>query len=387
MAVTPKDVLTNPNFCPMPWAGLMYNFDGSIRNCIRQADKPPIGNIHDTSIEDILLGEENQSRQQLILDGKSVPSCQGCYDLEHNKKGFDIISDRIFYIRELKKTPLDTYKLNNHDLHAIDVRWSNLCNFSCVYCAPIFSSKWAEELGVTISTPSEEQKQNFKQYVIQRAKQLKHVYLAGGEPLLMKQNLELLEILYKENPEVNLRINTNLSKVDTQVFERVCKFKNVHWTVSVETTDNEFEYIRYGGSWKDFQDNLATISKLDHKISFNMLYFLLNYHSLFNCVDYFLSLGYHPNSFVIGAMSTPIALNVRHLPKDILEQILSMLVDRISQHPGFLLEDSYQNLLRYIEQPFQKNLASSLAMLQSIDTRRGLDSSETFPDLYKILKG
>ena len=39
-----------------------------------------------------------------------------------------------FYIKELKKVPTDLYAPGNFDLQTTDIRWSNLCNFSCVYC-------------------------------------------------------------------------------------------------------------------------------------------------------------------------------------------------------------------------------------------------------------
>ena len=131
--MTPRDMLTNPTFCPMPWTGLMYNFDGAVKNCIRSAG--PLGNIKDQSIEQILVGN-NQSRQQQIVDQQPVETCQTCYDLERGKRGFDHISDRIFYIRELKNTPVDTYQVGNFDLQTVYVRWTNLCNFACVYCGP-----------------------------------------------------------------------------------------------------------------------------------------------------------------------------------------------------------------------------------------------------------
>lgn len=371
----------------MPWTGLMYNFDGTVRNCIRGADKQPIGNIQTQNIEDVLTGQINVERQSKILQGQPIPSCQGCYDLEQGKKSFDIISDRIFYIRELKQIPLTTYRANNHELHAIDVRWSNLCNFSCVYCSSEYSSRWSEELGIKVVTPVEEQRNKFKDYIIKHAGQLKHVYMAGGEPLLMKQNLELLDVLQKENPQVNLRINTNLSKVDTRVFERICEFENVHWTVSVETMGKEFEYVRHGGSWQDFLDNLSAISSLDHKISFNMLYFILNYRSMFDCIDYFLGQGFHPNSFIAGALLTPEELNIRHLPDTEIESLTMLLNDKIQSKPGYLLEDSYQNLLNYITQPFDKNPQRSVEFLAALDSRRGLDSRDIFPQVYNILQG
>jgi sulfatase maturation enzyme AslB (radical SAM superfamily) len=380
--MTPKDILTNKHFCPMPWTGLMYNFDGNVKNCIRSAG--PIGNIKDTPIEEILLGPTNVQSQTTILNNMPVPTCHTCYDLEHNKKGFDIISDRIFYIKEFKKQSLDLYQPDKFNLSTIDVRWSNLCNFACVYCGPEFSSKWAAEINSHRSIPTDQQQQDFKEYILKNAKNLKHVYLAGGEPLLMKENLELLGEL---NPEVNLRINTNLSKVDTKVFDTICKFKNVHWTVSVETTAEEFEYIRFGGKWSDFLDNLTTIKKLDHKISFNMLWFLLNYDTVFNCVDFLKELGFHNNSFIIGALLNPDHLNVRHLPESVLNLVKIKLESKIAEKPGYLLEDSYKNMLYYIQQPANKDLPGSFDKLAAMDKRRNLDSSKIFRELYKLKEG
>jgi MoaA/NifB/PqqE/SkfB family radical SAM enzyme len=361
----------------MPWSGLMYNFDGKIKNCIRSAG--PLGNIKDQPIESILI-ENNLSKQQRIVDQQPVATCHTCYDLEQGKKGFDHISDRVFYIRELKNTPVDTYQVGNFDLQTVDVRWTNLCNFAFVYCGPEFSSKWSDELKIRHQTPTEQQTTDFKNYIYDHAGQLRHVYLAGGEPLLMKENLTLLE---KLNPDVNIRINTNLSKVDTRVFEEVCKFPNVHWTVSVETLAQEFEYIRHGGSWPDFLENLNKIKKLDHKISFNMLHFLLNYNSIFDCVDFLSAQGFHNNSFIIGALLTPEYLNIRHLPQNVLNSVKSKLQNRINQKPGYLLEDSYQNMLHYIDTPFEKNIKLSVDKLSELDQRRGIDSKTIFKDLYK----
>ena len=383
--MNPKDVLTNKHFCPMPWTGLMYNFDGKVKNCIRSDTATGLlGNIKDAPIEEILLGSINVTKQTNITNNKPAAGCHTCYELEHGKEGFDIISDRIFYIREFKKTSLDTYQPNNFDLQTIDVRWTNLCNFSCVYCGPEFSSKWADELNVRTETPSDEQSADFREYIYRHAKNLKHVYLAGGEPLLMKENLDLLKEL---TPDVNLRINTNLSKVDTGVFDAVCKFKNVHWTVSAETIEEEFEYIRFGGKWSDFLDNLNTIRKLDHKISFNMLWFLLNYDTVFGYVDYLKGLGFHNNSFVIGALLTPDYLNIRHLPENVLNLLKIKLESKINQQPGYLLEDSYRNMLHYIQQPIEKNLTNSFEQLAVMDQRRGVDSSKIFTELYKLKEG
>ena len=378
----PKKILTDGTFCPVPWTGLMYNFDGVVKNCIRSSGS--IGNIKNNSIEEILLGPVNTETQELMSKSQPGPRCGPCYDLERGKKSFDIVSDRIFYIREMKQVPLETYRSGNHDLRTIDARWSRLCNFACVYCSAEFSSRWAMEVNDSRVSPSDEDLEAFKKYILDRAKNLKHVYLAGGEPLLMKQNLELLDVLKKVNPDVALRINTNLSKVDTQIFEKICGFKNVHWTISLDEMEQEFEYVRYGGSWQDFLENLDHIRDLPHKITFNMLHFILNHLSIFDTVDFLQARSFHANSFVIGPLLTPTELNIRHLPADEVDLVKQELTRRIAQHPGYLLEDSYQNLLNYINQPFSPDISRTFDFLDKLDKRRELDSSRVFPRLYTL---
>ena len=381
----PKEYLTNKNFCPIPWTGFMYNFDGTVKNCIRNPQ--PIGNLKDNSLVEILQGERNCLTKHNMTYNKPGPTCNVCYDLEKDKNSFDIISDRVFYLKELKEVNLNTYKsIDAFNLSTIDIRWNNTCNFACVYCNYEFSSRWATELDMTFDAVPEHRFRQMKQYIFDRADQLKHVYMAGGEPLLMKENLELLEILQEKNPNINLRINTNLSKTNTRVFEKICEFPNVHWTVSVDEMAEEFEYVRYGGSWDDFLDNLTTISKLNHKISFNMLHHLLNYRSIFDCVRFLQKLGFHNNSFVIGPLLTPNYLNIRHLPDHMLNVVEQELVDRINQKPGYLLENSLQNMLQYIKEPIEKNIDYCLAEIAKMDQRRNINSRAVFTELYNLLE-
>lgn len=377
--MTPRDILTNRAFCPMPWTGIMYNVDGRIKNCIRSAEA--IGNLHDNSVTEIL--DQDTEIKNFMRKGEKFKRCKPCYDLERQKNNFDIISDRIFYIKELRTVDTTLYSTDQHDLRTVDIRWSNLCNFACVYCSPEFSSRLASETGTVIKIPQADQRNTFKNYIFERVDQLKHVYLAGGEPLLMKENYEFLTLLKQKNPMVNLRVNTNLSHIDSGIFDLVCGFSNVHWVVSVESTGIQYEYIRYGGSWTNFMENLLTIQKLPHKISFNMLYFILNYQSLFECIELLKNLKFHNNSFILGALNDPDYLNVRHLPDSVLNCIKNVFKDKINKQPGFLLQDGLENVLNYLEQPIKKNLAHTFEKIQQLDSMRNLDSRQIFADLYK----
>lgn len=379
-----KEYLTNRSFCPIPWTGFMYSANGEVMNCIRS--QRAIGDINDSSIHDILAN--NTQTKQNMLNHEPGLGCTGCYGLEHDKKRFDIISDRVFYLRELKEVNSTVYDdVNNFDLHQIDIRWSNICNFGCIYCGPEYSSRLATELGAPIKTPPADRIQEMKEYIFNNAHQLKHVYMAGGEPLLMKENLELLELLKQVNPNVNLRVNTNLSKVDTRVFETVCEFPNVHWTISIETLGKEYEYIRYGGKWTDFTDNLAIIQNLKHKVSFNMLYFILNYKSIFECIRFLQGLGFHNNSFIIGALNNPNYLNVRHLPDHMLAEAEQILQEEIAKKPGYLLENGLNNVLHYIKSPIDKDINGCLKGLADLDQRRNINSRNIFTEFYRLIEG
>jgi len=379
-----KEYLTNRKFCPIPWTGFMYFPSGDVLNCIRS--QLPIGNLKDKSIHDIL--KENTKTKQNMLDHKEGIGCNVCYDLEGDKQNYDMISDRIFYLKELKTVDNTLYNdPNNFKLHKIDIRWTNVCNHACVYCGPEYSSKWATELKIQVQEPTPERVEELKQLVFDNAHQLKHVYLAGGEPLLMKENLELLEILQEKNPDVNIRVNTNLSKTGTKVFEKICEFSNVHWTISLDEMGEEFEYIRYGGVWTDFLDNLNIIKQLNHKISFNMLHHLLNYRSLFKTIEFLKQLGFHNNSFVVGSLLGPDHLNIRHLPEKMLNLVKSDIIAWLDKKPGYLLEDGLKNVLQYINSPIEKRIDLCLEEIAKIDQRRGIDSKKIFTEFYNSLEG
>jgi len=376
-----KEILTNKSFCPLPWTGFIVQQNGDVKNCV--LSKEIIGNIDTHSIEEILAGKKNIKIKEEMLADKKPDSCVGCYQLEKNKNNFDIISQRIYYIKELRGVdPLLYDQIINFNLHTVDIRWTNQCNQACVYCGPHNSTVWEKEIGASkiMSTIAKTAIRNF---IFNNIKQLRNVYLAGGEPTLMNENLEFLNLLLKENPNVTLRVNTNLSNIDTKIANLIKQFKNVHWIVSVESTEKHYEYIRYGGNWKKFCNNLEEIKKINgHKISFNMLYCILNYLEIFRCVDYLTTLGFHNNSFVLGPVYGPVYLNVLNLPNEKIQQARAELNRRINSSPGFILEDGYINLLKYLDTPFKKNIEKSFLELKKLDNRRRIDSTSIFKELY-----
>ena len=115
-----------------------------------------------------------------------------------------------------------------------------------------------------------------------------------------------------------------------------------------------------------------------------MLYFVLNYKSIFETIEYFKSLGFHNNSFVLGPLNTPQELNVLNLPKNILDECKTLFQNQIDKKPGFLLQNSYENVLNYLTgTQFYANIKLTKQKLILMDKTRNIDSSKIFTQLYK----
>lgn len=379
-------IIKNKSFCVLPWSGFELEPNGTVKNCV--LSKEPIGDIHKEDIEDILKNKKSCAIKKHMREDAKPASCSVCHLQERGRNRIDSLSSRLYYIKELA-THIDEETFDediNFDLRHVDLRWSNQCNHACVYCAPYYSSKWASELNVQVKSDVTA-KQKVKKFVFENVEKLKNVYLAGGEPLLMKDNLEFLELLANKNPNVNLRINTNLSKTGTKIFDKICEFKNVHWTVSVEAIESRFEYIRYHGKWEDFLQNLKIIKTLNHKTSFNMVFFILNYHHIFDCIDFFKDLGYHENDFIVGPLYRPLHYNILNLPNQIIKNIKSQLQKKISSS-RFNLKNSFENLLEYYNtEAFKPDINGFFEQSSVMDKRRHSNWRQTFPEVWEDLRG
>jgi len=383
--VDAKKLLQNKSICVLPWTGFQLEPSGEVKNCI--ISKEFIGNIADTKIKNIVHGEANTRLKEKMLSDLKPNNCSGCYLQEKHRADLSSISSRLYYLKEIgPKTDLKLLEQpKDFSLKHVDLRWTNSCNQACVYCGPGLSSKWAQELGVKVNSKKDVRK-DVKEFVFENISNLQNVYLAGGEPMLMKENLEFLNLLKEKNPNCTIRVNTNLSTTQTGIFDLLVSFPNVHWTVSVETLGQEYEYVRHHGSWSDFEKNLTIIKKLEHKISFNMLHFILNYDSLFDCVDHFRELGFHDNSFIIGPLYTPTHLNILNLPSPMVEKVVKKIKNLLEEKPKGYLKNSYENLLLYYTTTkWDRNIKDFVDKTKIRDARRGTDWSKVFPQLFEEL--
>ena len=316
-----KKYFKNKSLCPLPFAGLYIEPSGDVKCC--SISKQTLGNIHTQSIEDLINGETVKSIRRDMLEEKFPSNCNECYEKERNFKSinFNQISNRLYHIGKLGTAPIKLYEdENNFELQQLDVRWRNTCNGACVYCGPELSSRWAVELNDTKRMTKQAMSDSIE-YVYDHIDTVKTLYLCGGEPMMMKENVKLVKIIAETRPELDIRINTNLSNLNNPVYETIKDLPNIHWILSAEASEDRFEYIRYPLSWTNFINNFEVIKKLPHKISMNMSWNILNSFGIFEFIDLMIENGLHENSFVINPVLDPKYYNILNLPQEVINVI------------------------------------------------------------------
>lgn len=381
-----KNFIKNKSLCPLPFAGLYIQPNGNVKCC--SISQEVLGNTHNESIESITQSKTVKKIRRDMLDNKFPKNCLECYNKEKAMKNFNFnqISNRLYHIGKLGVATTKLYKdENSFELQQLDVRWRNTCNGACVYCGPTLSSRWASELGLK-NKMDEDAMQTSIDYVYKNLASVKMLYLCGGEPLMMKENIKLLEIISKVNPNLDIRVNTNLSNVDNDVFKLLVKLPNVQWILSAEAMEEKFEYIRFPLKWKNFIKNFHIVKQLKHKISLNMSWNILNAFGIFEFIDYMQSVGLHQNAFVLNPVDGPTKFSVRNLPNNIRNKIKNEAIERHGRlHEPFMLKYSYEAIIEHCKEPQMKKLQELKKELSVLDLRRNLNSTTVFPDLYEIL--
>lgn len=390
-----KDTLLNHiSLCPLPWNGIYVNPDGQIKNCA--INNQTLGNINQEPLHNIVNNSINQTIRNDMLNGVRHTRCNTCYLVEDNSLDTnDNESNRSWYKKiAINNSNLDIFDNNkNFEPIVLDLRWRNTCNYACAYCGPDLSSTWESLASDSKFVPNEHILDQSKQYIFDRLLNVKHVYLAGGEPLLMKDNVELLNRLHDVNPNVELRINSNISNLNGPVYALLKKFKNVNWTVSVDSRYENFEYTRWPGKWNNFVKNVLLVKdQVGDQMNFNMVWSILNSDEIFDTFDTLLDLGFHENMFIVQCLRDPSPLNVLQLPPSHINELKLKIKNHMNRsNPEWWLYKSLTSMYNFLnnaglsrENTSNRILQDTIDFLTKIDDLRGTSSRAVFKELYNI---
>ena len=261
-------------FCMLPWMHMHAFPDGRAYPCCLADYWHPVGDLRKNTMAEVWNQDAYKTMRKNMLEEKSCKECTKCYEQERHG-AFSMRNDSNRNYGHLIKETNDTHADGKHPDFRIrywDVRFSNLCNFSCRSCGPIFSSNWyndhvklynrkpdvlgREMLRVEYTTGNED---DMIAQMMPHVPHLEQVYFAGGEPLIMKEHYFLLEKLIEAGKtDIRLQYNTNFSELrfkDKHVFDYWRHFKNVSVGASLDGMGAQAELIRKGTDWKQTVEN------------------------------------------------------------------------------------------------------------------------------------
>jgi sulfatase maturation enzyme AslB (radical SAM superfamily) len=120
---------------------------------------------------------------------------------------------------------------------------------------------------------------------------VKRINFTGGEPLLIKENILVLEELVNcNNTDCEILITTNASVINKSIIDLISQFNSVHWTISLDGIENSAEYIRHGTTWNQVNQNIHTILATKQSVAFNTVLSTYSVLDLTKLVKYFVAL-------------------------------------------------------------------------------------------------
>ena len=261
-------------YCPSPWTGGFFTHTEQKACCSHQSVQisSPLKFISgDYTLDDPQPGSYLKDVKRGIISGNLDKDCQRCKDQESQ----GIKSLRQVFVEQAKN--LGIPEVRDPDAptvpQAIEVRLSNLCNFKCRMCFPMYSSlldkevsdnphmkKWFQDVDFGKANSEEE----FLNDIITMIPQLKWINLTGGEPMILPSVMGLIdEIIHQGyNSEMSLHITTNCSTINPRMLEHFTKFKKIQLTLSLDGVSGVAEYIRHGTIWDKVNANFDRYGKL-----------------------------------------------------------------------------------------------------------------------------
>ena len=275
-----KLLVESDNFCMMPWVHMHAYPDGRVYPCCIADYWHPIGNLRDNTMEEVWNGELYRELRRNMMADQPSKQCTKCYEQEKNEFfSMRNESNRTYghHVGLVDNTTKDGYNPDFH-LRYWDIRFSNLCNFRCRTCGPMFSSQWFQDhkkmygkvpdaLGRNLNVI--EYAGGTEDAILEQMEQhipyLEQVYFAGGEPLIMKEHYYLLEKLIEYGKtDITLQYNTNFSELrykNKHVFDYWKHFENVSVGASLDGSGARGELIRKGQDWKQTIENRERMMK------------------------------------------------------------------------------------------------------------------------------
>jgi len=301
-----KSLSGSNTFCVLPWMHFATRPNGDMRLCCNSNSSGAgfdheIGLVKNESGRPANFGTETpmsawnndymRSVRTTMLEGNIPASCRKCFDEESkgvvSKRMWETggwIEDGIDVDELIKQTSTDGTVPEK--LVYLDLRLGHTCNLKCVMCSPHDSSQWvADHKKVfplfqheSIKSQMQWDRKKFNNFwhenpdfwkeMYAQIPNLKQVYFAGGEPLMIREHKLFLEEIIRQGyaDKILVRYNTNGLLVDDAIIDLWSKFKKVKVGFSIDAIGDRNYYIRYPSDWSIIEKNLHRLDNTPDNI-------------------------------------------------------------------------------------------------------------------------
>jgi hypothetical protein len=279
-------------FCPLPWHSLAIRNDGNYRVCchanVSEArglllnEKDEVLNASEDSLEVARNSPTLKNIRSEMLQGKWPSACTRCQREETaGIRSKRIYANEMFNLQgeeEFAKTntaadgSIDSKEFVLKDL---DLRFGNKCNLKCRMCGPSDSSFWYGDYeaiqGREYAAPSTldwYENPEFWTNLKKDSAKLEHIYVVGGEPLLIDRHYEFLNFLISEKcaDQVIIEYNTNLTVLPQKALDLWKHFRQVRIGVSLDAWGPLNNYIRHPSKFSVLEKNIETLDQTGDNI-------------------------------------------------------------------------------------------------------------------------
>lgn len=293
-------------FCALPWIHFATRPNGDMRLCC-SANASGAGNDHTIGLVKENTGKPTNFSKDLPLDAwnndymKSVrttmlkdlipSSCTKCF--EEESKG--VVSKRLWETEDWRQQGIDLEDLIENTqadgtvpdkLFYLDLRLGHTCNLKCIMCSPHDSSRWVQDhkkvfplfkdniikkqMNWDSSAFDNKWHENpeFWNQLYDQIPNLKQIYFAGGEPLMIKEHKLFLEEIIRRGyaGKILIRYNTNGALLDDDIINLWEKFRKVKVGLSLDDIEERNFYIRFPADWNTIEKNLERLDNTPDNI-------------------------------------------------------------------------------------------------------------------------
>ncbi len=331
-------------FCILPWMHLATNASGNLRVCcnstpgknfiMRNGTKRPY-KITDEDMQDFWHSDTMKNIRHELLNDQRPEMCERCFREEDSgvRSARQAWNEKYMFDYQASETPDFTVKY-------IDIRLGNLCNLKCRMCNPYASNQWIDEWHLVENVlPGSEQKRlsamdwpnndMVAENILKLGLHIEEIYLTGGEPTLALSQYKLFDQLIELDlaKNITLKYNTNCTNLPKKLVDYWKSFKKIKINASIDAVGDLNRYIRYPTGWSLVEKNLLKFIELERESKIDLqvhctvqIYNVLKLNEFF---DFMAEKGIE--DIYLNILDHPEYLNIRVLPKDLKELVVSRL--------------------------------------------------------------